>query len=320
MKPQTNSSRPMLTDGGLETVLIFHHGQELPEFAAFPLLRDEDGRKFLRGYNRQYLDIAADLNTDFLLSSATWRSSTDWGTKIGYSESELRAANELSIQELLPLRDEYRDRIETIEISGNIGPRGDGYVASALMTAAESQSYHATQIQIFADQGADSIAAITLNYVNEAVGVIRACQSAGLPSVISFTVETDGCLPTGESLREAIERTDVETDGVAESFMINCAHPTHFENSFAEGGDWIQRIHGIRANASRLSHAELDGCEQLDEGDPADLADRLRRMKETLPRLRIFGGCCGTDHRHIRAIGDAVASSREGDPSFETQE
>lgn len=301
----TNKIRPVLTDGGMETDLYFHHGVELPEFAAFPLLFKEEGRALLRDYFRQHLDIAADLQTDFILGSNSWRANPDWSTKIGYSECELRHANELSIQELLPLRKEYQHRIPNIEISGTVGPRGDGYIANQLMSAAEARAYHSTQIQIFADQGADSVCAMTLNYINEAVGIIQASRHAGLPSIISFTVETDGCLPTGESLREAIERTDAATDGAASSFMINCAHPTHFENAFNDGGDWIKRIHGIRANASRLSHAELDACEELDEGDPIDLADRLRRMRSALPNLRIYGGCCGTDHRHIRAIGEA---------------
>jgi len=296
---------PFLTDGGLETILVFHEKRDLPEFAAFPLLFEEEGRAFLRNYFRQHLEIAAELQTGFVLGSNSWRANPDWGPKLGYSESDLRKANELSITELLPLRDEYKGRVPEIEISGTIGPRGDGYIASETMTAAAAEAYHAPQVRAFADKGADSVCAMTLNYIAEAIGIVRASRAVGLPPVISFTLETDGCLPTGESLREAIERVDAETDGGAASFMINCAHPTHFEGVLQDGGDWLQRIHGIRANASRLSHAELDNCEELDEGDPADLADRMRRLKSLLPNLYIFGGCCGTDHRHIRAIGEA---------------
>jgi len=310
----------MLTDGGLETDLIFNHGQTLPEFAAFHLLRNDEGRKLLRDYSCRHLDIAAELDTDFVLGTPTWRSNPDWGAKIGYSESELRAANERSILELLSLRDQYGDRISRIEISGNIGPRSDGYHASLLMTPAEAEAYHATQIQIFADQGADSIAALTINYIEEGVGIINACRSAGLPAAISFTVETDGKLPNGSPLREAIERTDALTDGAADYFMVNCAHPTHFEDAFKESGAWLERIHGIRANASRLSHTELDECEVLDDGDPLDLADRFGQLMTVLPNLNVVGGCCGTDHRHIRAIGEVCKDllvGKEGTPARE---
>ncbi len=308
MKTEIKTNRPMLTDGGMETVLLFHHGFDLPEFAAFPLLTNESGRTVIRDYFRQHLDIAAELQTGFILGSNSWRASSDWGKRLGYSDDELRAFNELSISELLPLRDEYRDRVPEIEISGITGPRGDGYIASNLMTAAEAKAYHSRQIQVFADQGADSVCAMTLNYTEEAIGVVNAARAAGIPAVISFTLETDGRLPTGQSLREAIKRTDAETDGAAAYFMINCAHPTHFEQALREGGDWLQRIQGIRANASRLSHAELDSCETLDEGDPIDLADRLRRLQALLPNLNVYGGCCGTDHRHIRAIGEACVN------------
>ena len=305
MSTSATSSRPYLTDGGLETVLIFHEDQDLPEFASFHLLRHDEGRRILQDYFRPYLDIAAELQSGFILGAASWRANPDWAARIGYSADELRAFNALAIQDLLPLRDEYDDRVPEIEISGSVGPRGDGYVASKVMSASEAEDYHQEQIRIFADSGADSVSAMTLNYVEEAVGIIRASRKAGLPAVVSFTVETDGCLPTGESLGAAIERTDAETDGGAAYFMINCAHPTHFAHVFDDGGDWHQRIRGIRANASRLSHAELDECEELDEGDPADLAARLRELLSTLPNLSVFGGCCGTDHRHIRAIGEA---------------
>lgn len=299
-----------LTDGGLETVLIFHHGRDLPEFAAFDLLREDDGRALLRDYFREHLDIAAELQTGFILGAPTWRASRDWGRKIGYDEAALRTANIVALQDLKLLRDDYQDRVPSIEVSGCVGPRGDGYVTSSLMSAVEAEEYHAPQIQLFADEGADSFAAMTMNYVDEAVGIAHAARKAGIPVTLSFTVETDGRLPTGQSLREAIEQTDEETGGSASGYMINCAHPTHFDHIFEEGGDWLERIHGLRANASTLSHAELDECEELDEGDPDDLAARLARLHALLPRLTTIGGCCGTDQRHIRAIGEALKGGK----------
>lgn len=304
------SAAPLfLTDGGLETVLIFHHGRELPGFAAFDLLREDGGRALLQNYFREHLEIAAELRTGFTLGAPTWRANPDWGHKLGYDEAALRRANILALQDLRSLRAEFENRVPAIELSGCVGPRGDGYVPGALMSADEAERYHGPQVRLFAGEGADSFAAMTMTHVDEAVGIVRAADAAGIPVTVSFTVETDGCLPSGLPLREAIERTDAETGGTARGFMINCAHPDHFAPVLREEGGWRQRIIGIRANASRLSHAELDGCRELDEGDPGDLARRLRNLRPVLPNLTTIGGCCGTDHRHIRAIGEAFAGA-----------
>src|SRR5436189_1651192 len=139
------------------------------------------------------------------------------------------------------------------------------------------------------------VTVLTINYTEEAVGVARAAEAHGLPSVISFTVETDGRLPTGQPLAEAIDQVDSATGGAPAYFMVNCAHPTHFEAELA-GGAWRERIRGIRANASKLSHAELDEADGLDAGDPAELADDHARLNALLPNLNVLGGCCGTDH------------------------
>ncbi|MEM7143802.1 MAG: homocysteine S-methyltransferase family protein [Verrucomicrobiota bacterium] len=304
----TTSSRPFLTDGGLETTLIFHHDIDLPEFAAFHLLRDDPGRTTLRDYFHTYLEIAAELDTGFILESPTWRANPDWAQKIGYENDELIDANKKSIDDLKSIRDTFADRVHTIPISGCIGPRGDGYSPSTQMSPDESASYHEHQVRTFTDAGVDLISAMTLNYVEEAIGIANAAQAAGVSSVISYTVETDGRLPTGETLGDAIRRTDAETNNAASYFMINCAHPTHFEDAFEGDEDWTHRIRGIRANASALSHEELDNSETLDDGDPEDLAQRICELQKLLPNLNVYGGCCGTDHRHIRAIGEACAS------------
>ncbi|MEM8952641.1 MAG: homocysteine S-methyltransferase family protein [Verrucomicrobiota bacterium] len=306
--PVSQASRPFLTDGGLETTLIFHKGIELPEFAAFHLLRHDIGRNTLRDYFHTYLEIAAEYDTGFILESPTWRANPDWARKIGYSKKELIAANKQSIADLESIRNTYSDRISQLPISGCIGPRGDGYSPSSQMSPSEAESYHDHQVKTFADANVDLITAMTLNYVEEAIGIVNSAMAAGIPSVISFTLETDGALPSGEKLGDAIRRTDADTNGSAAYFMINCAHPTHFEDAFDNGEDWSHRIKGIRANASTLSHEELDNSETLDDGDPADLADRLRRLKKILPNLTVYGGCCGTDHRHVRAIGKACTA------------
>ena len=290
-----------LADGGIETTLIFQEGLDLPEFAAFVLLQDESGRRALRKYFRTYVELAGKHRVGLVLESATWRASRDWGHKLGFSESELAELNRRAITLLAGLRAEYETPESPIVISGCIGPRGDGYVPSAVMSAAEAQAYHAFQVELFRQTEADLVTAITMNYIEEAIGITRAALAAGMPVVISFTVETDGRLPTGQSLQEAIERTDAATGNGPAYYMINCAHPQHFENVL-DGGAWMDRIRGVRANASTKSHAELNESSELDEGNPAEFGRQHRSLMDMLKNLRVLGGCCGTDHRHIEAI------------------
>jgi len=293
-----------ISDGGMETSLIFHEGVDLPHFAAFPLLETESGRSKLRNYYRRYLDIALRHGTGFVLDSATWRANPDWGEKLGYSRERLAAASKAAIALIAALRRDYRRPNMPIVLSGAIGPRGDGYKAG-VMTAAEAEDYHGEQIAAFAGTEADMVSAFTLTNIDEAIGIARAARAHGMPSAISFTVETDGRLVTGRSIGEAIETTDAATEGAPAYYMINCAHPAHFSAVLAQGGAWVKRIGGIRANASMMSHAELDESEVLDAGDPEDLGRRYRQLLAVLPHLKVLGGCCGTDHRHVAAICEA---------------
>lgn len=295
-------SEIFLTDGGLETTLIFHDGLELPEFAAFDLLRDEDGIKRIAAYFDHYAKIAKDHGTGFILEAPTWRASPDWGRKLGYSDDALAQINRDAIEILAAKRRELGEEIGKMVISGCIGPQGDGYDASQAPTLEGAKHYHAFQIRAFAETEADMITAITMTSADEAAGVTLAAQDAGLPVAISFTVETDGTLPSGEGLGEAIQRVDHKTDSYPAYYLINCAHPTHFTETLEAGGEWTARIRGLRANASTCSHEELDNAQELDEGDPQDLARRYASLRETFPQLTILGGCCGTDHRHIEAI------------------
>lgn len=293
-----------LTDGGMETTLIFHEGIELPHFAAFVLLDSAEGRQQLKQYYASYLAVAREHGTGFVLDSPTWRANPDWGAKLGYDAAALRAINVRSIGLLEELRAGWERPGAPCVVSGAIGPRGDGYKAGN-MTADEAEAYHAAQIAAFAEGGADMVTGYTLNSINEAVGIARAAQAARIPSAISFTVETDGRLAKGETLREAIETVDRETGNAPEYFLINCAHPTHFEDALKAGEAWTARIHGVRANASTRSHAELDESETLDSGDPVDLGRRYLTLRGAFPKMRILGGCCGTDHRHAKAICEA---------------
>ena len=304
--PQLNGGL-FLTDGGIETTLIFHDGLSLPYFAAFDLLKDEKGREALDRYFRSYATIAHDHGVNLILESATWRASPDWGAKLGYSPEALAETNRAAIEQLVRIRSEFEKKGTTVLISGCIGPRGDGYDPGAAMTPDDAQRYHSVQAGIFAGSEADMITAITMTNVEEAIGLTRAAEAAGMPVVISFTVETNGTLPTGQALGEAIAAVDRATDRYPAYFMINCAHPTHFDAVLKAGAQWVARIHGIRANASAKSHAELNDSTELDIGNPAELSRQYRDLAVRHRQLNVFGGCCGTDHRHMLQVCEACA-------------
>ena len=306
------SGNMFLTDGGIETTLIFHDGFDLPEFAAFNLLKSSEGLAALYRYFRTYAAIAKKYRVGFVLESPTWRASTDWGKKLGYSSERLIEVNRRAIGLLDDVRAEYEDDTTTMVISGCVGPRGDGYDPSAFMTEEEAEHYHSTQIQTFSHTNADMVTAITMTYFEEAVGVTRAAKLSGMPVVISFTVETDGKLPSGQSLKNAIQKVDDVTDYYPAYYMINCAHPTHFEDVLEANETWLQRIRGLRANASTLSHAELDNAQELDDGNPTELGRQYTVLRNTLGNLTVLGGCCGTDHRHIEEICKASLSFMKG--------
>lgn len=294
-----------LTDGGIETTLIFHEGLTLPDFAAFHLFKTTDGESALRKYFRTYAEIAKRYETGLVLESATWRANADWGMKLGYTPEALADANLRAIGLLEEIRSEYQTKQTPVVISGCLGPRGDGYVPDRAMSAQEAENYHQAQIATFAGSAADMVCAITMNYMEEAVGIARAAQRALMPVAISFTVETDGKLPTGQTLKAAIEQVDAATSGYPSYYMVNCAHPTHFDKVLAAGEPWLKRIHGIRANASRMSHAQLNEAAELDAGNAAELGQEYAGLKRQLKNLNVMGGCCGTDHRHIEQIAAA---------------
>lgn len=293
-----------LTDGGLETTLVFLQGIDLPHFSAIDMMRTPEGIETLREYYRQYAEIARDAGAGFIFESPTWRSSPDWALKLGLPDTEMVELNLRSIEIGEDIRSEFETSTMPIVLSGCIGPRGDGYSPDNMMSADEAAEYHSTQVGTFASTAADMISAMTINYLNEAVGVANAARASGMPCAISFTVETDGRLPTGESLKEAIEATDEITDGYPAYYMVNCAHTTHFAGVLNDE-PWTGRIGGIRANASKKSHAELDESIELDIGDPAEFGREYRELTTRLPQINVLGGCCGTDTRHVKAITQA---------------
>jgi homocysteine S-methyltransferase len=297
LRPATH---PTVTDGGLETDLIFHAGVELPGFAAFPLLEHERGRELLRRYYRGYADIAVRASAGLLLETPTWRANTDWGAQLGHSPTDLSRINKGAVAFLADFGEAYATTVPAVTVSGMIGPRGDGYRSDRDVDPAEAATYHRPQLDAFAEAGADLATAYTLSTAGEAVGIVRAARAAGLPVAVSFTLEIDGRLPDGTLLADAVERVDA--DGGPDFYLLNCAHPQHVLPALEEPGGWQSRIRGLRCNASTASHAELDEAEQLDEGDLDLFAAGHASIRSRLPWLTVLGGCCGTDVRHVARL------------------
>jgi len=314
MHPSYRKGLPQLdgglfvTDGGIETALIFNEGLALRDFAAFELLKNNEGEAALRKYFRAYAGIAARHGAGMILESATWRASADWGERLGYSARDLAEVNRQAVAMLERIRDELKATGTPAVISGCVGPRGDGYRPDRLMSISQARRYHRAQIETFAGTAADMVSAITMNYAQEAIGIAQAAEEAEMPVAISFTVETDGRLPTGQPLADAIEEVEAATREYPSYYMLNCAHPEHFQEVLPRGASWTARIRGLRANASRKSHAELNDSTELDIGSPAQLGIQYAELKrDLLPALNVVGGCCGTDHRHVEHIAAACA-------------
>ncbi len=305
--PEAQVANPVLTDSGLETWLVFHRYVDLPDFAAFPLLDERSGRELLAEYFRDHLQLAASRGAGLVLETPTWRANPDWGARLGYDADALDRVNHDAVAFLRDLCKEFGD-VDVI-VSGNIGPRGDGYSPDELLTPGVAERYHRPQIDSFVAAGADHVTMLTATHTGEAIGVVRAAVAAGTPAVVAFTVETDGRLPSGQALHEAIADVDAATDGVALHFGVNCAHPDHFSSALDVESSAIDRIELVRANASRASHAELDEAEALDDGDPDELGSLYAELRRRHSRLRVLGGCCGTDVRHVAAIAQCCLVS-----------
>jgi S-methylmethionine-dependent homocysteine/selenocysteine methylase len=222
---------------------------------------------------------------------------------VGYDQAALARINADAIE---MMRDLSRDADGPTVVSGCIGPRSEGHRPTDQMSADQARAYHRAQLDAFRAAGADLANAMTITYADEAIGIVLAAADIGLPVAISFTVETNGRLPDGTSLADALRQVDTATGGRAAYFAVNCAHPDHIELAIEAGADWTARLRAVRANASRRSHAELDEASDLDDGDPAEFAAGYQRLRRSVPTLTVLGGCCGTDFRHVAAVAAAL--------------
>lgn len=290
---------PWIADAGLETVMIFLEGIDLPSFASFVLLDSPSGKAALTRYFDKFIDLAQSGATGLVLDTATWRANMGWAAAMGLDAAAIRSANLRAAAFAQACRDRSETGTLPILVNGVVGPGGDGYRVDTAQSEAEAQALHSVQIAALAEGGVDMVSAVTMTYPAEAIGIARAASKHGLPHVLSFTLETDGRLPNGQSLQSAIAEVEAATAGSALFYMVNCAHPTHFRHVLE--GAWISRVGGVRANASRMSHAELDAATELDDGDPEEFGALYRDLADHLPNLRLIGGCCGSDHRHVGA-------------------
>ena len=293
-----------LLTGSLETTLLYEAGISFPSFASFTLIRRPEALTPMKEFYRAGALLAKDLHCGIVFSTPTWRASEDWGRQLGYSQKDLFDANQEAVRFVQEIRCEESLRGGDIVVSGCMGPRGDGYIVGQKMTIQEAEDYHRKQVEAFAGTTVDMLSAMTLNYSQEAIGIVLAAQSSHLPVVVSFTLETTGLLPSGESLASAILATDQATGAYPVYYMVNCSHPSHFAHVFDTDAQWVQRVRGLQVNASAKSHAELTASTDLDAGDPTALAEEMHTLKTRLPHMCAMGGCCGTDFRHIRLIAE----------------
>ncbi|MEZ5401760.1 MAG: homocysteine S-methyltransferase family protein [Bryobacteraceae bacterium] len=289
--PQIETDRIFLTDGGMETALIFQDGIDLPDFAAFDLLRQPSGAAALRRYYRRYIELAVRYGTGFVLESPTCRASSDWGDRLGYSRAALAGANIDAVALLEELRQEMPSRVQVV-VSGSVGSRLAEFVPGSAMAATQAEQYHREQVETLAISSADMICAVRMTYAAEAIGIVRAARDGGMPAAVAFVVESNGCLPSSQPLAEAIAEVDAATGGYPAYFIIHCSDPADFAGLLPAGGaPWALRIRGLRANAPAAS------------GDPAELGALYAALRrDQLPGLNVMGGCRGTDHRHVEGI------------------
>ena len=297
-----------LTDGGTETWLMYKRGFEIPEFSAFHLLNDQRAATALREYYTAFASIAAKLGTPFIFDSLTYRASRDWGALLGYSANALAEMNHKCFELYCECAADAGLIAENTVISGCVGPKGDAYHTNQELTPERAQAYHSEQIDTFKAAGADIVTALTLNTTGEAIGIAKASAQAGIPSVISFTIEKDRKLRSGETLKQAIEMVDAATSNAPAYYMINCSHPVDFGPALTNE-PWASRIRGLRANASSLDHGTLCQLGHLEEGDPDELARQYVDIRAAHPAMNVFGGCCGTDYAHVEKIGRALLAA-----------
>ena len=297
-------------EGGQETEIMYKFGYELPEFAMFTLLENPTAMREVRGMYERYLDVAVRHGFVPLMGGLDYRASSDWGSKLGYSTKGMADTQLQAIEFLREVAKPYVSQLPGILYAGVIGPRGDAYTLNRKMTASESEDYHSVQVAALRQAKVDVVSALTLNSVEEAIGICRAVKAAGLPLSLSFTLDSNSRLKSGPSIREAIETVDMEMGEDRPDFYgINCSHPSEFEPAL-EDGDWILRVRSLRPNAAKMDKIELCQLDHLESGNPCELGREMGTLAQRYPHIDVWGGCCGTWEVHLDEIAVQVKLAR----------
>jgi homocysteine S-methyltransferase len=304
--PQPEPGVLYLTEGGQETELMYKHGHELPEFAMYPLLDDDDAVADLTDMYTRYLEIAARHGFVALMGGLDYRASPDWAGKLGISDDGLAEYQLRSIAFLRDVARPFADRVPEVLVAGVVGPRGDAYGQDRTITAEEAEDYHSVQVATLRDAGVDLVSAMTFNSPAEAVGVSRAVAAAGLPLSMSFLVDRAGRVLTGPTMAETVAHVDEQAgDARPDFYGINCSHPEEFEAALTPG-PWLQRLRSLRPNASKAEKQALCQIGHLEAGEPEVLGAEMAALVERLPAVDVVGGCCGTWDDHLGAMAQEL--------------
>ncbi len=264
-----------------------------PVLVNAPLIYEEAGQKALRGLYQNYIDIALEAKIPLLMCTPTWRTNQE-----RVSETEIKASINIdAVHFLQDLRESQIDGRENIKIGGLIGCKNDCYQPQEALTAAQAEQFHGWQIEQLKQGGVDFIIAETLPNVEEAMGIARAIESAGLPYFISFVISRDGRVLDGTNLNTAIKRIDAYTRQQPLGFMVNCAYPS-FLCAATQPPDVFDRLVGYLANASSKDHCDLEGAQELLMESVSEWGEMMLELNRTYG-VKVLGGCCGTNGQHL---------------------
>ena len=286
-------------DGGLELD---------PYLVNSAFIYDDAKRAALEAIYLQYLDIGREFGLPLLLSTPTWRASRERIEAAGLSGVDVNGDN---AKFLRSLQNRYGGYAEKVAVCGLMSCRYDAYRPGEALTIAEAQRFHSWQAERLAEAGVDFLLAATLPAFSEASGLAFALAATGKPYAISFVVRPEGTLLDGTPLKHAIAAIDAAATPPPFAYLINCTHASFARSALMHKTHSSalvrQRVIGLFANTAALSPEELNDSSGLVEEDPEVFGASVSALHRELG-LKILGGCCGTDDRHIKSLAARLAS------------
>lgn len=262
------------------------------------LIYQKAGRDALKTLWQQYLTIAEEYQLPFLATTPTRRANVERVSNSNYSAAII-ADNVHFLREI-------EQKSDTLMfIGGLMGCKGDAYTGAGALRTDEALAFHRWQAELFAQTEVDFLYAGIMPTLPEAIGMAQAMASTLLPYMISFTIEENGCLIDGTPICDAIAAIDAQAPVPPVCYMTNCIHPRIAQKALAQPFNDQPAVHerfwGIQANTSPLAYAELDGAAELHCSEPVSFAQDIIALRDACG-LKIVGGCCGTDDRHMTEI------------------